>query len=219
MGGGWRRSLDNVNEVSSSGRRGARVIPSKPIRAANMIVIFVLVLYAIELADQLLPARLDDNGIVPRQVGGLDGILWAPLLHGNWAHLLSNTLPLLVLGWLVMSGGLRQFIAVTVTVWVIGGLGTWLVGAPPVHVGASGVAFGWLVFLLVRGFFLRSFGQVLVSAVLFFYWGGMLWGVLPGQPGISWEGHLFGALGGLLAAWLVARSTRSKPAAAGTLTA
>ena len=198
------------------------MLPQQPLRAAVQMAFLIAVLYAVEFADQLTPATsLDDNGIVPRAVDGLDGIVWAPLLHAGWAHLISNTLPLLVLGWLVLANGARQFIAVTATVWIVGGLGTWLIGAPPTHVGASGIAFGWMVFLLVRGFFLGSVGQILVAAVLFFYWGGMLWGVLPRQPGISWEGHLCGALGGLLAAWLVSRNTRrpDKPASPGTLSA
>ncbi|GAB3285429.1 rhomboid family intramembrane serine protease [Parasphingorhabdus pacifica] len=171
------------------------------------MLLFTALLYAIELVDVLVPAQLDRNGIIPREVHGLDGVLWAPFLHAGWEHLFANTLAFVVLGWLVMSGGLGQFLGVTAIVWIVGGLGTWLVGAPVTHVGASGVIFGWMVFLLVRGFFQRSFGQIVVALVLFFYWGGMLWGVLPGQPGISWEGHLFGAFGGLVAAWLVAKRT------------
>ncbi len=191
------------------------MVPQNPLRALVGMLMAVAVLYGIEFYDVATPAtNLDEYGIQPRQVSGLDGIIWAPLLHLNWPHLWANTLPFLVLGWLVLAGGLRQFIAVTAMVWIIGGLGTWLVGAPGVHVGASGIIFGWMVFLLLRGFFQRSFAQILVALVLFFYWGGMLWGVLPGQPGISWEGHLFGALGGVLAAWLVARNTR--PQATGT---
>ncbi|MGW3468483.1 rhomboid family intramembrane serine protease [Saccharopolyspora sp. NPDC000995] len=189
------------------------MLPQNPLRAAVGMLIAVAVLYGIEFFDVADPAAdLDANGIVPREVSGLDGILWAPLLHAGWGHLWANTLPLLVLGWLVLAGGLRQFIAVTATVWIVGGVGTWLIGAPGVHVGASGVIFGWMVFLLLRGFFQRSFAQILVAVALFFYWGGMLWGVLPGQVGISWEGHLFGALGGVLAAWLVARGTRGQAA-------
>ncbi|PKW14660.1 rhomboid family intramembrane serine protease [Saccharopolyspora spinosa] len=189
------------------------MLPQNPLRAAVGMLIAVAVLYGIEFFDVADPAAaLEANGIVPRDVSGLDGILWAPLLHAGWGHLWANTLPLLVLGWLVLAGGLRQFIAVTATVWIVGGVGTWLIGAPGVHVGASGVIFGWMVFLLLRGFFQRSFAQILVAVALFFYWGGMLWGVLPGQVGISWEGHLFGALGGALAAWLVARSTRGQAA-------
>ncbi|GAA2810831.1 rhomboid family intramembrane serine protease [Saccharopolyspora taberi] len=202
-------------------RRRARVVPANPVRSALLVCVIVAALYAIELVDVVLPADLDQNGILPRSVDGLDGILWAPLLHDGWGHLLSNTLPLLVLGWLMMSAGVRGFVAVTAVVWIVGGVGTWLVGAPGTHVGASGVAFGWLVFLLVRGFLVRSYAQMFVALLLFFYWGGMLWGVLPGQQGVSWEGHLFGALGGLLAAWLVARGTRrdSGTASAGTLPA
>lgn len=175
-----------------------------------MVFVAVALLYGVELTDRLLPMDLDNNGITPRSLDGLDGVLWAPLLHGGWGHLISNTLPLVVLGWLVLAGGVRNFLAVTAVVWIVGGLGTWLAGVNSTsnHIGASGVAFGWLVFLLMRGFFLRSFGQIALAIVLFFCWGGMLWGVLPGQPGISWEGHLFGALGGLLAAWLVGRSAR-----------
>ncbi len=192
-------------------------MPQNPLRAAVGMLVAVAVLYGIELFDVADPAAdLEANGIAPRDVSGLDGILWAPLLHAGWGHLWANTLPLLVLGWLVLAGGLRQFVAVTATVWIVGGVGTWLIGAPGVHVGASGVIFGWMVFLLLRGFFQRSFAQILVAVVLFFYWGGMLWGVLPGQVGISWEGHLFGALGGVLAAWLVARSTHGQAAGSET---
>ncbi|WP_374201639.1 rhomboid family intramembrane serine protease [Saccharopolyspora sp. 6M] len=185
-----------------------RVLPRNPLRAAVQMAFMVAVLYAVEFWDQATPGNLDQNGIVPHRISGLDGVLWAPLLHAGWGHLMSNTVPLLVLGWLLLANGVGQFVAVTAIVWVVGGLGTWLIATGGVHVGASGVAFGWMVFLLVRGFFNRSLGQIVVAVVLFFYWGGMLWGVLPGQPYISWEGHLCGALGGVLAAWLVARSTR-----------
>lgn len=186
------------------------------------MLLALAVLYGIEFFDVTNPQdHLDTNGIEPRTIHGLEGILWAPLLHFGWAHLMSNSLPFLVLGWLVLAGGVGQFIGVTAVVWLVAGFGTWLIGAPGIHGGASGVIFGWMVFLLLRGFAQRSMAQIIVAVVLFLYWGGMLWGVLPGQPGISWEGHLSGALGGLLATWLVARSTRrheSRPGP-GTLTA
>lgn len=192
-----------------------RVLPANPLKAAVGMFLCVVVLFAIESYDVATPAPnpamdLDANGIQPRTVDGLDGIIWAPLLHFGWQHLISNSLPLFVLGWLLLAGGIRQFIGVTAVVWIVAGAGTWLIGAPGFHVGASGVIFGWMVFLLLRGFAQRSIAQILVAVVLFFYWGGMLWGLLPGQPGISWEGHLFGAIGGVLATWLVARSTRRK---------
>lgn len=200
------------------------MLPAQPLRSAVQILLMVAVLWGVEFYDDITPPAgdLELNGIQPRDPNGLDGVLWAPLLHGGWDHLISNSVPLLVLGWLVLANGPRQFVAVTATVWLAAGLGTWLIAEPgTTHVGASGVAFGWMVFLLVRGFFLGSCAQILVAAVLFFYWGGMLWGVLPGQPDISWQGHLCGALGGLVAAWLVSRNTRGpgKPSAPGTLAA
>ncbi|MFN2497211.1 MAG: rhomboid family intramembrane serine protease [Pseudonocardiaceae bacterium] len=175
-----------------------------------VIAAFTGVLYLTEAVDTVLGGALDREGIQPRRLDGLDGVLWAPMLHGDWQHLVTNTVPVLVLGFLALAGGIGQFIAVTATVWIVGGLGTWLVAQGGTHLGASILVFGWLMFLLARGFFARSPGQVLLAVVLFMLWGGVLWGVLPGTPGISWEGHLFGALGGLLAARMVARADRSR---------
>lgn len=185
-------------------------------RSCWVVLGFVLLLYAAEFADQISGLTLDQYGVVPREPTGLIGIAAGPLLHQGWQHLISNTPPVAVLGFLATSGGLRRFALVTAIVWITSGLGTWLVGpAHTDHIGASGLAFGWLVFLLVRGFFARSAGQVFVAVVLFLYWGGMLWGLLPGQPGISWQEHLFGAVGGVLAAQAVSRGggpTGSRPA-------
>jgi membrane associated rhomboid family serine protease len=193
------------------------VFPRAPLTALVTMAVFTAALYVVELADRLAPAvALDENGIVPREVSGLDGVLWAPLLHGGWAHLAANTVPFLLFGFLAMAGGLGQFVVVTATIWLLGGLGTWLTGDDGVHLGASGLVFGWLAFLLARGFFARSIRQIALAVVLFAFWGGVLFaGVLPGQPGISWQGHLFGALAGLLAAWLVTRADRVRPPAVG----
>ena len=170
--------------------------------AAGVIVGFVGLLYAVELLDALLGHRLDGLGVRPRQEDGLDGIAFAPLLHLGWSHLLANTLPLLVFGFLILLAGVARWLAVTAVVWVVGGVGTWLTGQPgSVHIGASGLAFGWLVYLLLRGVFSRRVGQVLLGLLLLTVYGGVLFGVLPGQPGVSWQGHLFGAVGGGLAAW------------------
>jgi membrane associated rhomboid family serine protease len=195
-----------------------RILPPNLLRAGIVVGAFTVLLYLVEVLDAILPANLDNLGIQPRTLGGLDGILLAPLLHHGWAHLFANTLPILLFGFLAMANGLGQWIAVTATVWLASGTGVWLTGAEGVTVGASGIAFGWLAFLLVRGLFTRSFGQLAVAVVLFLYWGSTLLGVLPGDPRISWQGHLFGALGGILAAWLVAaankRSASSTPASA-----
>ncbi|WP_183656163.1 rhomboid family intramembrane serine protease [Prauserella isguenensis] len=188
-----------------------RILPPKPLAAGIVALAFTVVLYVIELLDVILPARLDDGGIVARSLGGLDGIAWAPLLHSGWGHLLANTVPVLVFAFLAMAGGIGQWVMVTATIWLVGGVGVWLAGPPEpvVTVGASGLAFGWLAFLLVRGVFNRSVAQLAVAAVLLAIWGGMLWGVLPGQAGVSWQGHLFGALGGVLAAWLAGKADRA----------
>ena len=174
---------------------------------------FVALLYVIELADTLLHHRLDQEGVEPQQTDGLLGIVFAPLLHGSWEHLIGNTLPLLVLGFLVLLSGVRLWLQVTAIVWVVAGLGTWLV-APPntIHLGASVLIFGWLVFLLLRGFVSRRVGQILLGLLILFLYGGILWGVLPGQPGISWQGHLFGAIGGAIAALVL--SERRQPSGA-----
>jgi membrane associated rhomboid family serine protease len=198
---------------AGSGRRSVnRILPPNPRQAAIVVAGFTALLYLIELIDVVLPAELDLFGVQPRSVAGLDGILWAPLLHYDWAHLVANTLPVLIFGFLVMASGLGQWFAVTLTIWLISGIGVWLTGGDGVTIGASGLAFGWLAFLLVRGIFTRSFAQLAVAVVLFMYWGGTLLGVLPGDPGVSWQGHLFGALAGVLAAWLVAVANRQAKA-------
>ncbi len=189
--------------------------PSPPARldarsALTTIVGFVALLWVIELADTILGNRLDGYGIRPRDEEGLVGVAAAPLLHAGWAHLAANTVPLLVLGFLVLLSGLRRWVEVTGVVWLVGGLGTWLVAEPrTIHLGASVLVFGWLVFLLLRGIFSRRPGQILLGLVVLLVYGGLLFGVLPGQPGISWQGHLFGAVGGGLAAWWA----RDRPAA------
>lgn len=175
-----------------------------------IIAAFTGVLYLIEAVDVVLGGALDGAGIQPRQLDGLDGVLWAPLLHAGWQHLVANTVPVLVLGFFVLAGGVNQFVMVTGTIWLVGGLGTWLVAEGGTHIGASILIFGWMSFLLVRGFYARSAAQITLAAMLFLFWGGMFWGVLPGVPGISWQGHLFGALGGLLAARLVAGANRAR---------
>lgn len=200
----------SVPEANSVGLRRPRVLPARPGQAAMIIAAFTGVLYLTEAADTLLDGALNQDGIRPRQLNGLDGILWAPLLHASWQHLAANTVPVLVFGFLALAGGVGQFIAVTATVWLVGGFGTWLTGSAGTHLGASILVFGWFIFLLARGLFTRSPAQILLAVALFALWGSVLWGLLPGTVGISWQGHLFGAAGGLLAAYLVALADRAR---------
>jgi membrane associated rhomboid family serine protease len=177
---------------------------SRVAAAGRTIGGFVALLYVVELVDQLMSGRLDRQGIEPRESDGLDGILWAPLLHGDWWHLIGNTGPLLVLGFMILMSGVRRWVVVSAIVWLVAGVGTWLTGGDrTLHLGASGLVFGWLTYLLLRGVFSRRPGQIALGVVVLLVYGGALWGVLPNQPGISWQGHLFGAIGGTMAAaWL-----------------
>lgn len=186
-----------------------RVVPPNPLLSAVVVLGFVGLLFAVEALDVVLRGRLDHHGIHPRDFSEWDNLAWAPYLHADWAHLGSNAVPLLVLGFLATSGGIKQFLQVTAVIWLTAGLGVWVFGSDGVHIGASGLVFGFLTFLLARGLFARSPWQVVVAVVVFAAYGAVLWGVLPGQPGISWEGHLFGALGGVLAAWGAARDARA----------
>jgi len=188
-----------------------RAARSRALVAVQVIAVFIGLLYVVELADTILDNRLDAAGVRPREAEGLDGIAFAPLLHSGWEHLFANTVPLLIFGFLILLAGVARWLAVTAVVWLVGGVGVWLTGADQtVHLGASVLAFGWLVYLLLRGVFSRSVGQILVGLVLLFLYGGVLWGVLPGQPGVSWQGHLFGALGGAWAAWWLGRRDRER---------
>ncbi len=184
------------------------------------IVSFVALLYVIEAVDQVSGGRLEQDGIRPLEVDGLWGIVWAPLLHADWAHLVANTVPALVLGFLVSLAGMSRFIYATAIVWILGGLGTWLIGnlgAPngveTNHIGASGLIFGWLTFLIVFGFFTRHAWQIIVGVIVFLVYGGILWGALPGTFGVSWQGHLCGGIAGVIAAYVLSgpeRSTRQR---------
>lgn len=179
--------------------------------AAAIMLGFVALLYTIEGVDSLQGVYLDGGGIRPLSVDGLDGILWAPLLHGNWEHLMGNTLPLLVLGFLTLTSGIGRGLAATAVIWVIAGAGTWLTGGVgTLHIGASSLIFGWLTYVISRGWFARKAGQIVVGLVVLALYGSLLWGVLPGQPQTSWQGHLFGALGGLVAGWVLSGDERRR---------
>ena len=148
--------------------------------------------------------RLLAFGIEPREEEGLLGIVMAPLLHGGFNHLLMNTGGILVFGGLVMLRSRSHFWMVTMIGAIASGIGTWLFGRPAVHVGASGVVFAYFGYLLFTGFFERRIGSLLLSIVVFLIWGPTIYGILPMERDISWEGHLFGFIGGMVSAWMLA---------------
>ena len=180
-------------------------------RKAGLVLVGVMaaLMWVLEIVDAVIGGRLDALGIEPREVDSLPGVLFAPFLHGGFGHLISNTVPLLVLGALVAFSGLVRVLKVTALVVLVGGLGIWLV-APggTIHLGASILVFGYAAYLIARGLFDRRFAYLAVGVVVAFVYGtGLLIGLLP-RPGISWQGHLFGALGGLLAAKVLAQPKR-----------
>lgn len=178
-----------------------------------LLAVLISVMWVVEAVD-LVTGDLDANGIRPRDEEGLPGILFAPFLHGSLAHLVGNTVSLALLGAVVALGGLRNIAIVTVIVALVAGLGTWAVAAPgTLHIGASGIAFGYISYLVVRGLYSRSALHVGAGLIVFLLWGGTLLSGLVPEQGISWQGHLFGALGGILAARVlhVAARRRSRP--------
>ena len=170
------------------------------------VVALVGVMWVSEIVDTVVGGDLDRLGIEPRQVDGLTGVVLAPFLHGGFGHLVSNTVPFLVLGAVVALAGLARLLAVTAVVTVVGGFLTWLLApGDTLHVGASGVVFGFAAYLIARGFFERRLRHLATGALVALVYGTtLLFGLVP-RPGVSWQGHLFGAVGGLVAARLLAR--------------
>lgn len=170
-------------------------------RGLVVMVTLVAVMWVLELVDQSSGNALDPYGIEPRQVDSLDNVFWAPWLHGGFGHLASNAVPFVILGALVAMDGWRRWLLATLTVVLASGAAVWLISPPgSITLGASGIVFGWLTYVILRGLYTRSPGQIATGVVVLLFYGGLLLGVLPSAPGISWQAHLGGALGGVLAA-------------------
>lgn len=192
---------------------GRRYHGSPARTAAIVMAVALAVLWVVQIVDSLLHYTLLRFGIEPRWPSRLGDILSAPFLHVSYAHLADNTLPLAVLGFFVALRGVGRFLAVTTLVIVVGGLGVWLTApAGTDTVGASGVIFGYLGYLVARGVIERRIGDVLVALLV----GALYWSILPlllpGKPGISWQGHLFGLFAGVLGAWAFRTRPYSSPA-------
>ena len=177
---------------------------------AKTLLTVVGIFWIIEIIDQIIfQGNLDRFGIQPRNLVGLRGIIFAPFLHGGFGHLIANTIPFLTLGWLTMIQETSDFYIVSILATIIGGIGVWLfAGAGSIHIGASILIYGYLGFLLFRGFFQKNLPSILVSVIVFFLYGGLVFGVFPSQIGVSWQGHLFGFIGGVIAAFMVAKEKK-----------
>jgi membrane associated rhomboid family serine protease len=193
-----------------------RTAPPRPGWAALIMLLLLAGMWMLELLDQLSGNQLDQLGIHARDFDGMPEILSAPFLHAGWDHLMSNSLPFLVLGFLVLLSGLARWLIASLIIIVISGLTAWfLTPANTIILGASGLIFGWLTYLLARGVWSRRPAQVVIAVLVLLVYGGLIWGVFPSGAGISWQAHLGGAIAGVLAAWLLHRraSRQAVPAA------
>lgn len=182
----------------------------RPRRRLGAPLLMVLLMWAVMFVNAVTPdIQLARFGIRPRTEEGLIGIVAAPFLHANFAHLIANTGAFIVLG-LLVAGVSRRFWPVTVGVALISGAAVWLIGAPnTVHVGASGLVYGYAAFLVAWGIVTRRASSILVAILVVLLYGGLVFGVLPTQEGVSWQGHLFGAIGGVVMA--IVLSPRRQP--------
>ncbi|MGI8623289.1 MAG: rhomboid family intramembrane serine protease [Solirubrobacteraceae bacterium] len=185
--------------------------PSAPARSARfdgvrILFALVAVMWLSEIVDTAADHRLDRYGIEPRDADGLIGVVTAPFLHLGFDHLISNTVPFIAMGLAIALAGAARVVAVTAVVAAISCVGTWLT-APEnsVTIGASGIVFGYATYLIARGLFTRGMLDLGVGVLVIVLWGGALLGGLLPEQGISWQGHLFGAIGGIVAARLLAR--------------
>lgn len=170
----------------------------------------IAVFWLVEIIDFLIfQGRLDSFGLQPHSVIGLRGLLFAPFLHGGFGHLIANTIPFIILGWLTMIQETSDFYIVSIITAIVGGLGVWLLGdSESIHIGASILIYGYLGFLLLRGYFQKNFPSIILSVIVFFLYGGLIFGIFPSRVGVSWQGHLFGFLGGAIAAWAIAKEKK-----------
>jgi membrane associated rhomboid family serine protease len=182
-----------------------------------VLAVLVAMMWVVEVVNLLDGYRLDRDGIVPRSFSHLDGIVFAPFLHASLSHILGNTIPFIILGLAIALAGARRLLQVSAIVALVSGLGVWLTAPSGSEtVGASGVIFGYATYLISRGLFDRHLGEVALGVGVAVLFGGVLLADLVPHAGISWQAHLFGGIGGVLAAYLLARRVPAQPRAAGT---
>lgn len=197
---------DYSRSAYESAKRRAGTLLTGALSAAFVMVVILGVMWAVEVVDYTMNGSLDrEFGIVGWVPSGLMGIFFAPFLHVGFGHLMANSLPLLILGFLAALRGLGRFLAASLLIIVIGGIGTWFTSPGVVTVGASGLVFGYFGYVLARGIFDRRVLDIVIGIGVAIAYYSILWGLLPNHEGISWQGHLFGLVGGIFSAWVLRR--------------
>jgi len=169
-------------------------------RAFNIVATFTIALWLIKIVEALIGTRLYKYGILPGQLSGLMGVVWAPLIHSSFSHLFANTAPLLILGTALLYGYPKSAKIVVPAIYIGTGLGVWLFARQTYHIGASGLTFGFMFFVFTIGTIRWDRRAIALSMVVFLLYGGMIWGIFPNEPGISYESHFFGAMIGIILA-------------------
>jgi membrane associated rhomboid family serine protease len=189
------KQMDTSSKYSAFGRTDI-------IRLIQPLIIIVVLIWTVEIIDWIFfGGHLDRLGIIPRDMNGLRGIFFAPILHGGFRHLMANTVPLVVLGLLILVRNRRNFWAITLVIALLSGLAIWFLGpSQTVHFGASALIFGFFGYLLANAYYERSAASIAIAILVIVLYGGILTGLLPQGNGISWQGHLFGLISGIVAA-------------------
>ena len=179
------------------------------LRVGLGMVLFAAALWIIQVVNAATGDAFVPYGIVPRSVSGLEGVVFAPFIHGSFEHIAANTLPLLILGFLAAVRGTGRFLGASAIIIAVSGIGVWLTAASgSVTVGASGLILGYFGYLLARGVFDHAVADIVIAVVVAVFYGTLIFAVLPSQAGVSWQAHLFGLIGGVLAAWMQRRPRR-----------
>ncbi|GLW96367.1 rhomboid family intramembrane serine protease [Microtetraspora sp. NBRC 16547] len=195
-----------VPPTGRSARDRVAGLLSGALGSAIVIAVLVCAMWAVEVVDYIQGGALDRYGIVAHDPEALPGILLAPFLHDGFGHLMANSVPLIILGFVAAIRGVGRFLWASLIITLVSGAGVWLTSPPgTLTVGASGLVFGYFGYVVARGLFDRRALDIFLGVVVAGLYYSILWGALPSQPGISWQGHLFGLIGGILAAWVLRR--------------
>lgn len=181
------------------------------LRRGRIPMLFIGLLWLIKTFETVFSLNLTHGGVYPRSFEGLLGILTYPLIHGDWAHLYNNTMPLLVLGTALFYFFPKGAFRISGLIYLFSGICVWIIGSPAWHIGASGLVYGLAFFHFWNGIFSNDRKLMAISLVVVFLYGSMVWGLFPLRPESSWEGHLGGAIAGLALAYFHRKSSDAKP--------